>query len=93
MNDPKEEHLEAIYQILRYLKLTPGKGLMFKKPEDRGIKVYNDADWVGSILDRRSTSGYCSFVWGNLVTWRSKKQSVVSKSSAKAKFRALAHGF
>ena len=93
MNDPKEEHLEAVYRILRYSKLTLAKGLMFRKTEDRGIKVYSDADWVRSILDRRSTSGYCSFVWGNLVTWCSKKQSVVSKSSVEAEFRALAHGF
>ena len=93
MNNPKEEHLEAVYHILRYLKSTPGKRLMFKKIANRGVKVYTDADWAGSILDRRSTSGYCSFVWGNLVTWRSKKQSVVSRSSADAEFKAMAHGF
>lgn len=43
-------------------------------------------------VDRRSTSGYCSFVGGNLVTWRSKKQNVVARSSAEAEFRAVAHG-
>ncbi|RVW61484.1 Retrovirus-related Pol polyprotein from transposon RE2 [Vitis vinifera] len=47
---------------------------------------------AGSVTDRRSTSGYCSFVWGNLVTWRSKKQSVVARSSAEAEFRAMAQG-
>ncbi|RVW28756.1 Retrovirus-related Pol polyprotein from transposon RE2 [Vitis vinifera] len=47
---------------------------------------------AGNIIDRRSTSGYCSFVWGNLVTWRSKKQSVVARSSAKAEYKALAQG-
>ncbi|KAK2981314.1 hypothetical protein RJ640_007015 [Escallonia rubra] len=41
---------------------------------------------------RKSTSGYCTFVWGNLVTWRSKKQSVVARSSAEAEYRAMAHG-
>ena len=93
MNDSKEEHLEAVYRILRYLKLTPGKGFMFKKRINRGIKVYSDANWAGSILDRRSTSGYCLFVWGNLVTWRNKKQLVVSRSSAEAEFKAMAQGF
>ena len=43
-------------------------------------------------VDRRSTSGYCSFVGGNLVTWRSKKQNVVARSSAEAEFRAVTHG-
>lgn len=92
MNNPREEHMEAVYRILRYLKLTPGKGLMFRKNNKREIDVYTDADHAGNIMDRRSTSGYCSYVWGNLVTWRSKKQSVVSRSSAESEFRSLAMG-
>ncbi|RVW63221.1 Retrovirus-related Pol polyprotein from transposon RE1 [Vitis vinifera] len=91
MNNPNEEHMEAVYRILRYLKLTLGKGLFFEKNQRRDIEVFSDADWVGSVQDRRSTSGYCTYVWGNLVTWRSKKQSVVSRSSAEAEFRAMAH--
>ena len=43
-------------------------------------------------MDQRSTSGHCSFVGGNLVTWRSKKQNVVARSSAEAEFRVVAHG-
>ncbi|RVX01701.1 Retrovirus-related Pol polyprotein from transposon RE1 [Vitis vinifera] len=92
MHSPTEEHMEAVYRILRYLKMTPGKGLFFRKTENRDTKVYSDADWAGNIIDRRSTSGYCSFVWENLVTWRSKKQSVVARSSAEAEYRALAQG-
>ncbi|RVX20446.1 Retrovirus-related Pol polyprotein from transposon RE1 [Vitis vinifera] len=92
MHSPTEEHMEAVYRILRYLKMTPGKGLFFRKTENRNTEVYSDADWEGNIIDRRSTSGYCSFVWGNLVTWRSKKQSVVARSSAEAEYRALAQG-
>ncbi|RVW56445.1 Retrovirus-related Pol polyprotein from transposon RE1 [Vitis vinifera] len=92
MHSPTEEHMEAVYRILRYLKMTPGKGLFFRKTENRNTEVYSNADWAGNIIDRRSTSGYCSFVWGNLVTWRSKKQSVVARSSAEAEYRALAQG-
>ncbi|KAL9447690.1 hypothetical protein AB3S75_015212 [Citrus x aurantiifolia] len=86
------EHFEAVYRILRYLKGTPGRGIMFKKHGHLQVEVYTDADWAGSVTDRRSTSGYCSFVGGNLVTWRSKKQNVVARSSAEAEFRAVAHG-
>lgn len=43
-------------------------------------------------MDRRSMSGYCTFLWGNLVTWRSKKQSVVARSSAEAKYQSMAQG-
>ncbi|XP_074556441.1 uncharacterized protein LOC141812295 [Curcuma longa] len=92
MHSPGEKHFEAVYRILRYLKGTPGRGLLFKKHGHLQIEVYTDADWAGSVTDRRSTSGYCSFVGGNLVTWRSKKQNVVARSSAEAEFRAVAHG-
>ncbi|KZV29502.1 Cysteine-rich RLK (receptor-like protein kinase) 8 [Dorcoceras hygrometricum] len=91
MHSPYEEHLEAVYKILRYLKNTTGKGLLFKKSSQRNIEGFTDADWAGSIIDRRSTSGYCIFLWGNLVTWRSKKQSVVARSSAEAELRAMAN--
>ena len=60
MHSPYEVHLEAVYRILRYLKSTPGKGLFFKKSEEKTIETYTDADWAGSVTDRRSTSGYCT---------------------------------
>jgi hypothetical protein len=82
MNNPIEEHMEAVNRILRYLKMTLERGLLYKKGGNRNVEIYSDTDWAGDILDRRSTSGYCSYVWGNLVTWKSKKQQVVSRSSA-----------
>jgi hypothetical protein len=48
------------------------------------VEAYTYTNWVGSVMDRRFTSGYCSFVGGNLVTWHSKKQSVVARSSTEA---------
>jgi len=92
MQSPHEEHLEAVHRILSYLKSTPGRGLFFKKTGQQAIEVFTDADWAGSITDRKSTSGYCTFVWGNLVTWRSKKQDVVARSSAEADYRTMAQG-
>ncbi|KAM7520863.1 hypothetical protein LguiB_019825 [Lonicera macranthoides] len=92
MHLSRPAYFEAVYRILRYLKVPPGRGLLFKKHGHLQVEVYTDADWAGSVMDRRSTSGYCSFIRGNLVTWRSKKHNVVAKSSAEAEFRALAHG-
>ncbi|KAK3036184.1 hypothetical protein RJ639_030254 [Escallonia herrerae] len=92
MHSLKKKHLNAVYGVLRYLKGTPGKGLFFKRGNDRMVEIYTDADSAGSSVDRRSTSGYCTYVWGNLVTWRSKKQPVVARSSAEAEFWALARG-
>jgi len=92
MNNPTEDHMAAVNRMLRYLKMTPSRGLLYKKSDNRNIEIYTDADWAGNIIDRRSTSGYCYYVWGNLVTWRSKKQHVVSRSSAESELRALALG-
>ncbi|XP_019053901.1 PREDICTED: uncharacterized protein LOC109114922 [Nelumbo nucifera] len=92
MHAPKATHLEAAHRVLRYLKKFPGTGLLFGKHEHIRVEVYTDADWAGSVDDRKSTSGYCALVGGNLVTWRSKKQSVVARSSVEAEYRAMSHG-
>jgi Reverse transcriptase (RNA-dependent DNA polymerase) len=92
MHNPSKEHVEAVTRILRYLKGAPGRGLFFRKYGHLDISCFTDADWAGSITDRRSTSGYFSFVGGNLVTWRSKKQVVVALSSAETEFRGIAKG-
>ena len=81
-----------MYRILRYLKSAPGRGLLFSKKEVQYIKGYTDSDWAGNQTYRRSTSGYFTFVEGNLVTWRSEKQKVVTRSSAEAEYRGMAHG-
>ena len=90
MHDPREPHLQVAYRVLHYLKGNPRKGILFKKNDTLALEAYIDADYAGSIVDRRSTTGYCTFLEGNLVTWRSKKQNVVAKSSAKSEFRAIA---
>ena len=71
--------MEAVNKILRYLKVIPGKELMFRKTNRKTIEASIDLDWAIFVVDRKSTSSYCTFVWDNLVTWRSKKQSVVAK--------------
>ncbi|CAL2277916.1 unnamed protein product [Prunus armeniaca] len=68
------------------------KGLMFCKYGHTDVDWYTDADWAGSVTDRHSTPGYFTFVGSNLVTWRSKKQKVVSRSSAEAEYREMAQG-
>ncbi|XP_047172331.1 uncharacterized mitochondrial protein AtMg00810-like [Vigna umbellata] len=92
MHEPKESHLQAAYKILHYLKGTHGKEILFKKNEKLNLEAYTDVDYAGPLIDRRSTTGYCTFLGGNLVIWKSKKQNVVSRSSAKSEFRALAQG-
>ncbi|RVW85204.1 Retrovirus-related Pol polyprotein from transposon RE1 [Vitis vinifera] len=93
MHNPGEQHMKTVMRILRYLKNAPRKGILFaKNVNHQSIEVYTDADWAGAVDDRRSTSGYFTFVGGNLVTWKSKKQNVVARSSAEAEFRGMALG-
>ena len=92
MHCPKTSHLQAAHRILHYLKGTPGKGILFRRGRKLTIEAYTDADHGGDLDNRRSTAGYCTFLGSNLITWRSKKQTVVSRSSAEAEFRAMALG-
>ncbi|RDX71657.1 putative mitochondrial protein, partial [Mucuna pruriens] len=55
------------------------------------MEIYTNENYARSVVDRRSTFGYCMFLGGNLVTWRSKKKNVVARSSAEVEFRAMAH--
>ena len=88
MHNPSKDHMNVVIQILRYLKSSPGRGLMFRKHNHLNVEGYSDAEWVGSS-DRKSTSRYFTFVGGNLVTWRSKKQKIVALSSAEVEFRSM----
>lgn len=73
MQSPGQKHSEVVYWILKYLKGTLGRGLLFTNHGHLKIEAYTDVDWVGSIMDRRFTLGYYTFIGGNLITWRSKK--------------------
>jgi hypothetical protein len=88
---PRVSHWEAVTRILRYLKRAPGLGILYRPNGHLRVEGFTDADWAGSPSDRRSTTGYCTFFGGNLVTWKSKKQTVVARSSAEAEYRAMAH--
>ncbi|KAL6343543.1 hypothetical protein AAG906_024908 [Vitis piasezkii] len=76
MHDLRETHLQAAYYVLHYLKDSPGKGVLFKRNNELTLEAYTYVDYVGSSVDRRSTFGYCTFLGGNLITWRSKKQNL-----------------
>ena len=92
MHRPQEEHMNAALRIVRYLKGTINYGVFLKRGKDLEVDGYTDADWASNPVDRRSTGGYFTFIGGNLVTWRSKKQKVVALSSAEAEFRGIKSG-
>jgi hypothetical protein len=91
MHDPHECHLAMLKRILRYVRGTTSLGLHLCASSSFSLTAYTDADWAGCPDTRRSTSGYCIFLGESLVSWSSKRQATVSRSSAEAEYRAVAN--
>jgi hypothetical protein len=93
MKNPGQAHWLAAKRILRYIKGTVNKPLVFtsKGIGDNQVLVsaYSDADWAGDIDDRRSTTGYVVRLGDSCVIWNTKKQKTISLSSAEAEYMAL----
>lgn len=90
MSAPRTSHYSAVLHILRYVRGTLLHGLHFSADSSLLLTGFSDADWAGDPTDRRSITGYCFFLGDSLISWRSKKQTVVSRSSTESEYRALA---
>ena len=90
MQAPRMVHLDGAYHVLASIKRAPGKHLLYRSHGHVHIEAYSDAGYAGDKVDRKSHGGHATYVGGNLVNWRSQKQSVVSRSSAESEYRALA---
>lgn len=91
MHDPRQVHLTALKRIIRYVQGTKDHGLQMYKSSISNLTAYSDADWAGCPDTRRSTSGYCVYLGDNLISWSSKRQPTVSRSSAEAEYRGVAN--
>ncbi|GJW27198.1 ribonuclease H-like domain-containing protein [Tanacetum coccineum] len=91
MHDPREPHFSALKRILRYIRGTMPYGLQLFSSTTSSLVAYSDADWAGCPTTRRSTSGYCVFLGNNLLSWSSKRQVTLSRSSAEAEYRGVAN--
>ncbi|XP_024156283.1 uncharacterized mitochondrial protein AtMg00810-like [Rosa chinensis] len=83
-------HWVAVKRILCYLKHTPTHGL-FYQPSSLSITAFSDADYAGDLDDRHSTGGYCVYLGKNIISWSSKTQCTVSRSSTETEYRQLAY--
>ncbi|KAJ3699566.1 hypothetical protein LUZ61_003271 [Rhynchospora tenuis] len=90
MSAPTDLHWQAVKRVLRYLKGTIHHGLHLQASPNLCINAYTDADWAGCPDERKSTTGYAVYLGCNLISWSSKKQHTVARSSTEAEYRSMA---
>jgi hypothetical protein len=91
LHTPTTVHWSAVKRILRYIAFTLDVGLRIRKTGSTLVSAFSDADWAGSIDDRRSTGGFAVYLGSNLISWSARKQATVSRSSTEAEYKAMAN--
>jgi len=90
MFKPTRSHLAAAMRVLKYLKGRPGQGLFFPRDSQIQLTGFSDANWGTCIDSRQSITCYYFFIGSSLISWKTKKQNIVFRSSSEAEYRALA---
>jgi hypothetical protein len=90
MHKPTQLHWQAVKRLLRYLKGTIYHGLSLTRNTSTTLSAFSDSDWAGNPDDHTSTTAYILFLGGNVVSWASRKQHSVARSSTEAEYRAVA---
>ncbi|GAA0156639.1 transmembrane signal receptor [Lithospermum erythrorhizon] len=93
MHDPQASHFIMVKRLLRYVKATLDLGLHIVPSPTMTIQAFSNADWARYASDRCSTGGYLVYLGSNLVSWQSKKQCTVTRSSTGSEYKALANCF
>lgn len=89
MQAPTEAHWEGALRVVRFLKGSPGKGILLKADANLELSVYCDADWSSCPSSHRSISSFVVLLGGSPIPWKTKKQDMVSLSSAEAEYRSM----
>lgn len=90
MQSPTSVHMQTAKRVLRYLVGNPNQGILLASSSAAQVTAYCDSDWASCAASRKSTSGFCLLLGDSPISWKSKKQSVVARSTAEAEYRAMA---
>ena len=91
MHCPTSDHWQAVKRVLRYLYGTFDHGIMLCKQQTSTLHAYSCAEWAGDSDDYVSTNAYLIFLGSQPVSWSTKKQKGVTRSSTEAEYRAVAN--
>nr|GEY45554.1 hypothetical protein [Tanacetum cinerariifolium] len=90
VSSPKDVHLQAAIHLLKYLKGTASKGLFYHIQPHLQVTGFTDVDWASYLMTRKLLTGYCRFLGHSLVSWKTKKQATLSRSSTEAEHKSMA---
>lgn len=89
IQEPRKPHWLATLHIIRYLKHTSTAGLFFSSIAPLTLTAFCDADWAACKDTRHSVTGFCIYLGSTPISWKSKKQTTVSRSSAEAEYKSM----
>jgi hypothetical protein len=90
MDTPTATHLATAHRVFCYIKSAPGQGILLPSSSQIQLKAFCDSDWASCPDTRRSVTDYYIFLGNSLISWKSKKQSIVSRSSVEVEYRSMA---
>lgn len=90
MQSPRATHKEVAYRLLHYLEGTPSQGILLSTSNNFQLRAYCDSNWASYLMTRRSTIGYFVLLGESPISWKTKKQDIVSRLSAEAGYKVMA---